>query len=288
MNVALIGNGYWGKIYQKTLEKILDTKVRVYTRNYQEIFYTDIDCAIIATPAETHFQIAKECLLMGIDVLIEKPFIINSCDTTELRKLASDKLVVMPGHIYLHHEGIIKLKEIIKNKDFGDVKYVYSKRMGNSKHPNALWEMGSHDLYILNYLFDNYVVEEKSIFGDISHCIFNMQYEKVLYDPDPREHVIKASIEVGNYSYQHDKIREIIIQGTKKRVVFDDMSPVKIKVIDNKTQDIEFFQINQEITPLEKQCIHFFDCIKNHKEPISNIHDGFKNIRSLELLTKML
>lgn len=286
MNVALIGNGYWGKIYLKTLEKIKDVNVSVYTHNYKDLFESDIQCVIIATPTETHFQIAKDCLLAGKHILVEKPFISNSQDVKELRELAGDNLIVMVGHIYLHHDAVIKLKELLKT--IGNIQCVYSKRMSNSKHPNSLWEMGSHDLYILDYLFDNYVSEEKSIFGNISHCIFNIQYKKVLYDPDPREHIINASVEVSNYSYQHEKIREIIIEGAKKRIIFDDVDYIKIKIIDKETNKLEYYKIEQEITPLEKQCKYFFDCVTKHEKPIMGIHEGFKNVRSLELLTKIL
>ena len=62
MHVGLIGNGYWGKIYLKTFDKMFNVDaVSVYTRDYKDVFKNnDIDRVIIATPLQTHFQIAKD------------------------------------------------------------------------------------------------------------------------------------------------------------------------------------------------------------------------------------
>jgi UDP-2-acetamido-3-amino-2,3-dideoxy-glucuronate N-acetyltransferase len=293
MNVALIGNGYWGQIYIKTLKNIENVNLFVYTHNYKEALKNNtIDCAIIATPLETHFQIAKDCLLAGKHILIEKPFVSNLHEARELQKLVEEKnLVVLIGHLYLYHDGIKKIKKIIDDNILGDIQYVYSHRMSNdSRHSNALCEMGSHDIYILNYFFNKHIDEVISAFGNISHCIFNIQYRKMLSDPDLREQVINACIEVSNYSYQKEKIREMIIEGINQRLIFDDTksSDLKITCINKEDNSIFNIPINESVTPLEKQCRHFFDCIKNNKKPVVKIHDGFKNIRSLKLIEKIL
>ena len=287
MNVGLIGNGYWGKIYIKTLSEMTDVNlVAVHTHDYQKMLSrNDIDCVIIATPAETHFKIIKDCLIAKKHVLVEKPFI---TDSTKAIELAETDLILMVGHTYLHHEGIKKLKELIDSGTLGSIERVYSHRLSCSKHPNALWEMGAHDLYILDYFFDKYVNEEVSAMGNISHCIFNTRYKKVLYEPFLKEHIINAYVEVSNYCYQGNKIREIIIEGTKKRVVFDDEAKIKIHTTDNKTKAVEVIKLKDDVTPLEKQCRHFFDCITNCDKPISGISDGFKNILSLEHLENLL
>lgn len=279
MNVALIGNGYWGKIYLKTLEKIPNINVNVYTHNYKDLFLTDAQCVIIATPAETHFQIAKDCLNAKKHILVEKPFVMNSTQINELKKIADDNLIIMVGHIYLHHDGIKKLEELLRTEK-DNIQFVYSKRMSNNKNNNSLFEMGSHDIYILNYLFNDYIAEEKNIFGDLSHCIFNIQYKK--------ENIINAYTEVSNYLYKSNKIREIIFEGINKRIIFDDTVEENIKIFDKKTQEIKYYKIHQNITPLEKQCCHFFECIKNKSKPMSGIDDAFDNIRSLEILQKMI
>jgi UDP-2-acetamido-3-amino-2,3-dideoxy-glucuronate N-acetyltransferase len=293
MNVGLIGTGYWGKVYIKTLQNIPNVSLSTCTRDYQKmISRPDIDCVIIATPAETHFQIIKDCLIAGKHVLVEKPFITNSDDAAELcyaLDVSSEKLVAMVGHIYLHHSGITMLKELINSGVLGEINHVYSHRMSCSKHPNALWEMGAHDVYILEYLFDKYVDEEVHAMGNISHCIFHKRYKKILYEPYTREHIVNAYVEVSNYCYQGNKIREIIIEGSKKRAVFDDEAKIKLHTVDNQTKVVNVIEIDETVSPLEKQCRHFFHCVMSDQfTPISGIFEGFKNIRSLEFINKLL
>ena len=291
INVALIGNGYWGKNYNKTLQNIENINVNTYTHNYKDALNNkSIDCVIIATPVETHYQIIKDSLIAKKHVLVEKPFITDSKNTVELKKLAFDNsLILQVGHIYLYHEGILQLKKLVDEGSLGEIKSVYSKRMSTyNKYPNALWEMGSHDLYILDYLFDKYVAKEKQIMGDITHCIFNMEYSKILYEPYIRNHVINAYVEV--CSYYPGKIREIIINGTKKRVMFKNDEEIVITELETNKSNFLIYNDDKSriITPLEKQCTEFFDNFKNFAKPKSGIFEGFKNIVYLELLNKML
>ena len=293
INVALIGKGHWGQIYQKTLKKISEVNLfGIYTYNYinEALINKEIDAVIIATPAETHFQITKDALLSGKHVLVEKPFTTNSNDAQELIRISTENnLILQVGHIYLFHDAIIKLKELIDNGTLGDIESVYSKRMSKSKHPNSLWEMGCHDIYTLDYLFDKYVAEEDKAMGDISHCIFNMQYNKILYQPYIREHKINAYVEV--YNDYPGKIREIIVNGSEKRAIFDDVSETKLTITYRKNKEVnfaKFIKVDTSVTPLEKQCKHFFDCIQNHEKPISGAFEGFKNVKSLELIEKLL
>lgn len=289
MEVAIIGNGYWGKTYLKTLEKIPDVNVGVCTYNYKDLFKDSlVDCIIIATPAETHFQIAKDCLEAGKHILVEKPFTTNSKNCNELRILAENKnLILQIGHIYLYHEGIKKIKEIIDSGILGDIESIYSERTSTSHIFNALWDMGTHDIYIFDYFFSKYVAEEKYALGDVSNCIYSIEYTKVLYEPYIREHKIKTYVHTCSYSPV--KRREMIINGNKKRLLFDDQAPIyKLLLVDKKTKESKHIEFDTLITPLEKQCKHFFDCINNKEKPKAGIHDGFKNVKSLEILEKML
>lgn len=287
LNIGLIGLGRWGHVYLNTLNNIPDINIIVMGRDYKNKL-KEIDAAIIVTPVETHFQIAKDCLLAGKHALVEKPFVTKLSDAADLYHCSENyKLILMVGHIYLHHGGIKKIKEIIDSGILGDIKNIFSQRMSNSNHPNSLWEMGSHDIYILKYFFDKYNSEEMYAMGDKSHCIFHMKY-KYGSKFDTFEKGIDAFVEVGNYYYQKNKIREIIIDGTKKRLIFDDEAEIKLKLLDKKTNNIEIISYENIITPLEKQCRHFFDCISNNRKPIVIAQDGYDNIRSLEILEKML
>ena len=276
-NIALIGSGYWGQIYQKTLKNISEINlIGVYTHNYKDIFdNNNVEGVIIATPTETHYEITKDCLLAGKHVLVEKPFTDNSDKAFELFELSKKmNKVLLVGHIYLHHPGIIKIKELIDDSFFGDIEKFISVRVSTNKNKNALWEMMPHDIYILDYLFGNEIKIVKSK-GTLEHCNVVLKYK----DTD-------AYVEV-NASYPV-KLRQIMIKGTKKTIRLDDEARNKFMIINNKTKKETFTQLDYSVTPLEKQCRHFIDCITNGVKPISGALDGFKNVVLLEKINETL
>jgi len=276
INAALIGSGYWGQVYIKTLKNIPDINlVGVYTHNYKETLNDSIDCVIIATPTETHYEIVKDCLLAGKHVLVEKPFTDNSDKAFELFELSKKmNKVLLVGHVYLHHPGIIKIKEMIENNYFGDIEKFISVRVSTNKNKNALWEMMPHDIYILDYFFGNdfKIIKTK---GDIEHCNVVLQYKD-----------IDAYIEV-NSSYPV-KLRQIMIQGSKKTIRLDDEARNKFMTINSKTKKESFLKLDYSVTPLEKQCRHFVNCITDGVSPISGALEGLKNVRTLEEINKTL
>jgi predicted dehydrogenase len=280
MNVALIGAGYWGKIYLKTLAKISNVNlVEVYTYDYKIMLQQDyIDCVIIATPRETHFEITKDCLLANKHVLVEKPFTDNSEKALELFELSKKvNRILLVDHIYLHHPGIIKLKELVDNGYFGDINIFFSRRMSISNNQNALWEMGTHDIYILDYIFGNNNIEKIEAFGRNDHCYFIIKYCKKFC----------AVVEVN--SHYPIKTRQITIEGTKKIAVLDDEIKNRLITMDYENLNVsQILEINNVITPLEKQCRHFFDCILDGNKPISDGYEGYKNIQILEKINKLL
>ena len=92
---------------------------------------------VVATPAETHFQIAKRIILSKTHVLIEKPMALSIEDATELADLASkNKVNVMVGHVLLFHPAIRKIKKLIKSGSIGDLQYIYSNRSNLGKVRN--------------------------------------------------------------------------------------------------------------------------------------------------------
>ena len=107
MKIGLIGAGAWGKHHLRVwselgaLGKVCEVKEDILTnlkQQYPEISFTsllheltmdpEIGGVVIATPAETHFRLAKECLLAGKDVFVEKPLALNVDEGKQLVALA--------------------------------------------------------------------------------------------------------------------------------------------------------------------------------------------------------
>jgi len=285
MRVGLIGFGYWGTKYAKLLTSMEDVelvwickrsiegysneKIK-FTTNIDDVLYDNtIDCVIVATPSSTHTKITEQCINAGKHALIEKPFTITSLGAGELIEMNKEKnLILMPGHIYLHHPAIKKIKELI---DF-DVENVFAKRLSLSKYPDAITELALHDIYILRYLFgDSYSV--KSVIGPMNHKIFNLSFYNT-----------QAYVEAS--SDYPGKIRELLIRGDKKRIFFDEVNSNYITVTDLDTKEVEFFDYTESTTPLENQCRHFFNCILGKEKPIVDEYDGLFTIEIIENIIK--
>ena len=282
MNVGLVGTGYWGQNYINIItEKFPNIKLKTCTYNYKEIINDNtINSIIIATPSDTHYQIAKEALLAGKHVLVEKPFTTNIKHAKELVKLAKKhSLILTIGHIFLFHKGINKIKKIIENNELGIIESVFIKRLNQSKYSNALWELGSHDIYILNYLFNDYKYKVNAAMGTIEHCIFNIDFYK-------NTNRINTYTEVN--SDNSEKIKSIIINGSDKKLEFDD-NPNPIIIITNKITNTRIYHhIEDSMSTLEKQCINFFECVLNLKSSFITPLDGLQNIKILNKINKFL
>jgi len=179
--VCVIGAGYWGRNHIKTLDslhclggvvendkKIVDELKEVYPQipfyeRYEEAVQKDFDGYTIATPAETHYEIAQYLLKQKKHVLVEKPLALNSDEAYELNSLAiQNRVNLMVGHLLLFHPAIRKIKELIENGKIGKVQYLYSNRLNLGtirKEENILWSFAPHDISIFQFLLKNRPIE---------------------------------------------------------------------------------------------------------------------------------
>jgi len=326
LKISIIGCGYWGPNYVRIFNELEGSKVsyccdldkknlkkikRLYptvktSENYKEVAKdVDTNAIVVATPLNTHYEIAKYCLERKKHVLIEKPFTSNSDQGKELMEIANKNgLILMTGHVYEYNPGIIKLKEIIEKK-LGKIYYITAERLGLGpirKHANALWDLATHDisiaLFLLNALPEEVSVEGESyIQNNVEDLVFvNLKFSKnVIYN-------IYASW------LAPEKIRKITVVGQKGMVVFDDVNKSEMlkiyernidKTLLNSTPeysdhqsivtigDIFIPQIEQ-CEPLKNQAKHFLECISENKKPITDAQVGLNVIRVLEAAEQSL
>src|SRR5205807_1958163 len=177
INIAVIGCGYWGINYVRVFSEIADSKVLLVcdingarlrvvrgryplvgtTPNWEEALTNKwIDAIVVATNATSHFEVARQCLLSGKHVLVEKPLATTVADVEALIRSAEEGTrVLMVGHTFLYNAGIRKVKELMSTENFGKVYYLHATRtnMGPIRDDvNALWDLASHDVAIFNYL----------------------------------------------------------------------------------------------------------------------------------------
>ena len=172
--ICVVGAGYWGKNHIRTLNElgvlrgIVESNLKL--RESLAIQYSNVPCFedinlalnedydgfTVATPAESHYEIAKMIIMSGKHVLIEKPMTLSVTHSEELVTL-SDKFGVnlMVGHVLLFHPAIKKIKELIDKGDIGELQYIYSNRLNLGKvrtEENVFWSLAPHDLAIFQYL----------------------------------------------------------------------------------------------------------------------------------------
>ena len=146
---ALVGLGFWGKnifrnlynlgVLRTACDNNADT-INGFKAKYPDIDYTDsftgmlknkeIKAVLLATPASTHFLLARQALLAGKDVFVEKPLSLTVKEGQDLLGLSKKtKRLLMVGHILQYHPAIIKLKKIVSSGKLGKVYYIYSNRL---------------------------------------------------------------------------------------------------------------------------------------------------------------
>lgn len=318
VNTAVVGTGYWGKNLVRNFYNLPDANLRYCcdlkpeklkalkaqypgiktTQDAQEVFSTkEIEAVIICTPAHTHYQLAREALLQGKNVYVEKPMTLEVGQAEELVDLAEKQgLILMVGHLMMYHPGVEKLKELIEQGELGEIYYLYSLRVNLGiirPDENALWSFAPHDFSIIFYLLE----QEPATISARGECYLMEEVPDVvfvnLHFPDKKMAQIQLSW------LDPRKVRRMTVVGSRKMVVFDDVEPTeKIKIFDKGVDKApqysnyaEYLTLREgdiyiprlEIPePLQLECQHFLDCIKQNRSPRSDGRNGLQIVRFLE------
>ena len=176
--VCVVGAGLWGKNHIRTLhnsgnlggivehdQKVLDSFKALYpnadcfTRLDDAMKY-GFDGFTVATPAESHFEIARKIIESGYHVLVEKPITMNSADALRLHELSmKNKVNLMVGHVLLFHPAFQKIKDLIEDGTLGDLQYLYSNRLNLGTirtEENVFWSFAPHDVALFQWLTGSY------------------------------------------------------------------------------------------------------------------------------------
>ena len=247
--IAIIGLGYWGTIVTNTLVSIKKfKKIFIYDTDFEKtkilkkkfgnkVNYLSLDKikrnkliknVFLATPPKVNFDILNSLINFDKNILIEKPGLTNLNHYKKIKKKISlKKNKISFGYIYVYNNYIRYLKRIIKSKKLGKIKYINLQRQNFGPIRNkvsAVYDLATHDISILNFLFDKKIFLKESINHDIlGKKNFDISYLNL------KSGDIKIDI---NVSWLNpEKIRKIIIIGSKKMLIFDEMNskqPLKI------------------------------------------------------------
>jgi len=316
--IAVIGAGVWGRNHVRTFYGIKDCvlaavcdsrpsvrdwvqstfpSVRVDSEVSTTLADPEIDGVVLSVPAPLHSSLAREAILAGKHVLVEKPFTLTVAEAEELLALPRRSgQVLMVGHLLLFHPVVIRLKQMIDSGELGEIRYIYSQRLNLGvvrQDENAWWSLAPHDISVLLHLFNELpsrVVATGAGFiqGHVEDVVFTS-----LQFPSGRVGQIHVS-----WLDPH-KVRKLVVVGSKKMAVFDDMEPSeKLRIYDkgaslNENLDdfaswitLRFGDVVipsiRMTEPLSEECRHFVHCIRTGETPLTSAESALPVIRVLE------
>jgi predicted dehydrogenase len=251
VRVGLAGLGYWGPNHLRVLADFPDVEVRTicdldgdrlerFARRHPAAatthFFDDlledpeIDAVLIATPISTHFELASRALRAGKHVFVEKPLASSSEDATELVNLAGEnERILMCGHTFIYSPAVRAVKGLLSRGELGDLYFISSSRVNLGQHRrdvSVLWDLAPHDFSILLHWLDGEMPETISAMGRdaVVSGIPDVAFIDLTYASDLIAHVELSWL-------APSKLRRTALVGSKKMVVYDDVSsaePVRI------------------------------------------------------------
>ncbi|MBI5839270.1 MAG: Gfo/Idh/MocA family oxidoreductase [Chloroflexi bacterium] len=180
--VAVVGVGTMGRNHVRVYSEIPDAELAAIvdqntaaaeslSRMYHVPLYSDFremvererpEAISVAVPTEFHYEVVKQLLEMGCNVLVEKPIAATLSQAWEMIDLANQKGVVLTvGHIERFNPAVIDLKRRLENGELGRVFQVHARRVGpfptRIQDVGVIKDLAIHDLDIMHYLTGTYV-----------------------------------------------------------------------------------------------------------------------------------
>ena len=316
-SIAVIGSGYWGKNLVRNyhglgaLKLICDKNEAVLAAFRKEypgvdtclalhdvISRKDIDGVVIATPAETHYTLAREALLADKHVYVEKPLVLDEREGEDLISLADErKRVLMVGHLLQYHPAFVRLKELASKGDLGRINYIHSHRLNLGKirrEENILWSFAPHDISMILSLAQEEPESVLTTGGFYLHKkIADVTTTHLDFPSGLHAHIF--------VSWLHPfKVQQLVVVGDRKMAVFDDtlpwgkkllLYPHEIKWQDNvpvpakaEPEEVDIPQAE----PLRVECQRFLESMTSGIRPLTDGREGLRVLRILNASQRSL
>jgi predicted dehydrogenase len=305
LTVGLVGLGYWGPNLLRVLSDREDIEIawlcdlnpvqlarssrrfpqpRTTTRFEDLIDDDELDAIFIATPVQTHFELAQASLAAGKHTFVEKPLTPSVAQADVLISRArSDDLVLMCGLTFLYSPPVRAVKDLISRGELGHVYFVSSSRVNlglHQKDTSVIWDLGPHDFSILTHWLDEMPTSVQAMGRDsIVPGIPDVAFVNLRYPSG-----ILANVELSWLS--PSKLRRTVVVGSEKMVVYEDGSGEPVRIFDHGVvyRDPETFGEYQlsyrsgdilsprvdSAEPIARQLDDFVQAIQTGSEPVAN------------------
>lgn len=328
LRIGVVGCGMWGQKYVRVFDELLEsqivavcdqdeTRLKIIRQRYPQVdLFTNykellahgtVDAVVVATQATLHYGVTRAALLAGKHVLVEKPFVLENHEGQELIELAErNQLTLMVGHVFLYNSGIRKLKQYLGNgaNGIGDIYYLYATRtsLGPIRNDvNVVWDLATHDISIFSYLLNE---QPHHVSAKAAKVLRNCR-EDVAFITLTYPNGVIANVHVS--WTDPNRVREVVIVGSQKRVVFDDIEILeKVRVYEKAVvcsgTDTESFGqfvlsmrdgdiISPKVEtsePLQNQCNHFIDCIQQGVTPLTDGQNGLEVVKVINAIQESI
>ena len=323
LNIGVVGYGYWGPNVARNfhgtagaklvaVSDLSEKRLGLAQNHYpfikgmkdplELIRSTLVDAVAIVTPVFAHYEMAKAALVAGKHIFVEKPFTSTSAQAKELIELAAKKkLKIMVDHTFLFTGAVQKIKEVINSGELGRLLFYDSVRvnLGLFQHDvNVIWDLAPHDLSIMAHI----IGESPESVSALGSAHFEGRFEDIAYiSVQFKDTDFIAHFHVNWLSPV--KIRQTLISGDKKMLVWDDLNPdEKVKIYDrgvdvkssngNKNGIHELlvsYRLGDVHIPkleateaLKAEAQYFVECVEKGQEPFNNGQSGLQVVRLLE------
>lgn len=252
IKTGLIGYGYWGPNLARNIAEtrgveltaVADARpdrrdaverrhpaARLCATAAELLDLDEIEAVVIATPLRTHHALAKTALERGKHVLVEKPLAASRVEAEELAALAEARgLRLMVDHTFVYTGAVRKMRALVDAGELGDLLYVDSVRVNLGlfqQDTNVIWDLAAHDLAIMDYL----VSEPPTAVSADGSRVAGYEHENIAY--------LTVHFASGLLAHFHVnwlapvKIRQMLVGGRQRMLVYDDMDPSeKLRVYD--------------------------------------------------------
>ena len=308
---GVIGWGYWGPKIARNLSSLPQSLVKMVadldkhrlatisahdsmlqtTTSIQDMFTSDVDGVVIATPVNTHYALARQALLHGKHVLVEKPLTANVAEAEELVELAEERhLTLMVGHTFEYSPAVNELRKIIASGELGNIYSIETERvnLGLFRNDiNVIWDLAPHDVSILLYLLGKKPERIKvQAHAHVQRHIHDTAHLDLEFAGGMSAHI--------HVSWLHPcKIRRVTIIGDARMVVYDDTNPAEMLKIYNKGAEVHADPVVSYrhgaitiphidwVEPLRLECEDFAHAIRTGEQPRAHGGVGLEVVRVL-------
>ncbi len=317
-NVALVGAGYWGKNLARNfnalgvLHTLCDANpvtLESYGADFANVNRIDsfemvlanneITRVAIATPATTHYRLAKQALAAGKDIFVEKPLCLDADEARELIDIAtSSGCILMVGHLLNYHPHVQSLVDLVTSGQLGRLQYITSNRLNLGKvrqEENALWSFAPHDISVILRLAGT-LPSEVACYGEayLTKGVADTTLTHLKFKNGLRAHVYVSWL-------NPFKEQKLTVVGSDGMAVFNDTKPWNEKLVLYRNYlawtegnvpvvgkcDGEAVQV-PEGEPLQSECEHFLSCCDSRRAPLTDGAEGLRVLRVLNAAQRSL